>query len=334
MMLRQLKAVFMLMQALLLTAVLDSCLIGKHATLDVDVKTSGTQYCNATALAFSINQSPQNMHRPDDDESIIDLPDRIIKEVYFYIRFIGPLNIPFARLTKASFVPPNYFGKPASASRKRISRIIEKIERSLPYHLETDQLLRDIKPSDAPLAFLFLQSIRATTNTNTNMSDNNDYESFIASASESEAEDSFDNANVNLQSPPLSPLRNHNRRNSEPGGGKLVIANQGSFAAAYDAAARANFSRGIPDALADKSFFEMLTQLNNVIALDPDKPHLFPAGVDFILVKECPDANEEYTYNKLILILQVGVLDTLASISARLSPDGRAIIVDFPAKER
>jgi hypothetical protein len=55
--------------------------------------------------------------------------------------------------------------------------------------------------------------------------------------------------------------------------------------------------------------------------------------VDFILVKDCPYANEEYTYNKLVLILQVGVMNLLASISARLSPDGRAIIVDFPAKE-
>jgi hypothetical protein len=65
----------------------------------------------------------------------------------------------------------------------------------------------------------------------------------------------------------------------EPGGGKLVIANQNQgslFAAAYDAAAPANFSRGIPDAFADKSFFEMLAQLNYVIGLDPDKPHLFP----------------------------------------------------------
>lgn len=82
------------------------------------------------------------------------------------------------------------------------------------------------------------------------------------------------------------------------------------------------------------SFFQMLQQLNCVIGLNPYAPQSLLPDMDIVLVKDSLDAYGKYTYDKLILVLQISDIDSMGSISAKLSADGTVVSVDIPAKDR
>ena len=95
-----------------------------------------------------------------------------------------------------------------------------------------------------------------------------------------------------------------------------------------------DFRNGIPDGMDIPMLRYLLKKLNSVIALDHTDPSTLPIGVDFILVKDAPTRKTDVSYNKLILVLQVTDMESLSYISARLSKDGKVIIVEAPVKER
>ena len=148
-------------------------------------------------------------------------------------------------------------------------------------------------------------------------------------------------SDANIQLQPSYPLKNNNRRSSNGSvsgsgkkGGQLVVSRKSS-GSAYDFAVGLDFSNGIPESINNNmSFFQMLQQLNCVIGLNPYAPQSLLPGMDIVLVKDSLDAYGKYTYDKLILVLQISDIDSMGSISAKLSADGTVVSVDIPAKDR
>ena len=63
-------------------------------------------------------------------------------------------------------------------------------------------------------------------------------------------------------------------------------------------------------------------------------PSNSPISIDCTLVKQCLDKDGVYTYDKLVLILQLTDVESLKCLKARLANDGTSIIVEMPIKTR
>jgi len=159
------------------------------------------------------------------------------------------------------------------------------------------------------------------------MSDNNN-KSY--SKSEFDSDEQYDRSYA--PSPPPHPFGDSNRHTSSGSvrGGKMVVQKE------FDACTLANidFGNGIPSTIDIPSLVYVLKKLNNVFALDNTDPSTLPSGVDFIVVKDAPTRKKDCSYDKLILVLQVIDMESLSYISARLSNDGKVIIVEVPIMER
>lgn len=270
------------------------------------------------------------------------LPDYLKNEIYYFFKFL------WNEVTFEDFVegcPTDLFGKPATSDRRLATKFYDKIKRSIAYHLASNKRLKDITAADAPHAHRFferrfansqspLPNHRRNSNSNTttakmsankSASDNSDYY----------RDDDYEDYDP-VGTPPASPFKDNNRRNSTEsangyaGGGKLVVR-KGMDVSALT---RIDYSKGIPSDIDLPTLQYTLQTLNNVYQLDHTKPHTLPSGVDFIVIKDAPNQTREYRYDKAILILQVTDMDSLSNISARLSKDGKVIIVDAPLKER
>lgn len=271
-----------------------------------------------------------NSSSPTPGSSII--PAFLEKEIYYYFVFLRKA-VEFDSFAKAC--PDQLFGKPASDLRIRVTRFVDKIRQSLDYHLASTPALINITAADAPHAhnfFLANQHLFAgkqpTQHTPTpTMSSHSDNKS-SASGYDSDPDFVYGDRKAPVQSPPTPTTPSDYYNN---GGGKMVVASNDVLDARL--LARTNFSNGIPLGIHLPTFHYLLQRLNNVYALDHAKPETLPRGVDFILIKHAPNLARDVSYDKFILILQVSDMDTLASISAKLSPDGKVIIVEIPAKE-
>ena len=259
------------------------------------------------------------------------IPPPLENKIHYYFKYIHPHSVKFEAFVEGC--PVGLFGPPGSELREKVTTFYDKIRRSPDYHLQNNAALRDVTGREAPFAhqyFLKLiersQSQRASPN---NMSDNYD-----KSHSDSEFDPDEDGYDGNyVPSPPHHPFGDSNNRrtsSSSVGGGKMIVRKE------FEALtlANINFSNGIPSDIDVSTVLYVLKKLNNVFALDCKDPSTLPSGVDAILVKDAPTRKKDCSYDKLILVLQVSDMESLSYISARLSNDGKVIIVDVPIKER
>ena len=280
------------------------------------------------------------MQQQNDDNSPI-IPPHLLKEIYYYIVHLSG-RVTFKEFAKSSAYPVHFFGKPNTTLRKAVTTRVYNILRRIDYHLSTNNTLSSISALDAPYAASFHESLLRAYSSSS--SPNRQTMSFAASSSDSEqSSPEPERFGANVQSPPFSPFSDSsNRRNSNSnhdngmvGGGKLVVASKPNALRAFcDMAAHIDFSYGIPAEVDDKSFYNMVKKLNDVTFYDPKDHQALPTGVDIFQVLECPDANDVYMHTKIVIVLQVSFMESLKSISARLSPDGRVVIVSYPYKER
>jgi hypothetical protein len=267
----------------------------------------------------SSNRSPRTPNQ---------LPEHLENEILYYFKFIrDPHDVPFGDFVDGA--TPDLFGPPKSDLRYCATQFYNKIYRSYDYHLQRNQALRTITPEQAPHAHKYLQQFLNSSNHRAPPNTMSDDKSYRSEEFDSADEEQYDRDY--RPSPPHHPFGDNNRRtSSESVGGKLVVQKD------FDARTLANhdFGKGIPDDMDTSMLRYLLKKLNRVVALDHTDPSTLPIGVDFILVKDAPTRKADVSYDKLILVLQVTDMESLSYISARLSKDGKVIIVEAPIKER
>lgn len=61
---------------------------------------------------------------------------------------------------------------------------------------------------------------------------------------------------------------------------------------------------------------------------------MLPHGVDFFVVNNSLVKSGKFVCDKLVLVLQLTDSHSMTCISAKLSEDGKMIIVKYPSKDR
>jgi len=92
--------------------------------------------------------------------------------------------------------------------------------------------------------------------------------------------------------------------------------------------------RSIPADIDHQALFNAALKFNHVYALDPKVPNTLPHGVDFFVVNNSLVKSGKFVCDKLVLVLQLTDSHSMTCISAKLSEDGKMIIVKYPSKDR
>jgi hypothetical protein len=257
------------------------------------------------------------------------IPPSLENEIYYFFTYIHP-HVTFEDFVRGC--PEGLFGPARSDLRVKVTTFYDKIRRSQDYNRRKHAAFRNITGEQAPFAHqYFLNHIEGSQQASQNMrGNNNDNKSYSEESDFDLDGDGYDGNYVPTPPKPFGDRNHHHTSSDSSVGGKLALR------ADFDMLALADhdFCNGIPFGMDVPMLRYVLKKLNTVVALDLKDPSSLPVGVDFILVKDAPTRKTDLSYDKLIRVLQVSDMESLSYISARLSKDGKVIIVEAPVKER